>query len=184
MIGGGGALAAGWFAYQTIRSQREQIGEQQTFIAEQTRFMDDQRQNLELERAELRAVAEDRRWEQARKIKVESDETTGGNGASYWRVLVMNRAEAPLHTVDVRFGPHMPERVREWREDGRRGEEWLVPVHIIGAGRAALFFSEDFSETGVGSLCRPLVFFTDDNGARWSLDWYGKLEEVPADGAS
>lgn len=42
-VGGTGALAAAWYAYQTITSQRQQIGEQRDFIAEQTRFMDEQR---------------------------------------------------------------------------------------------------------------------------------------------
>ncbi|MGP4090744.1 hypothetical protein [Streptomyces sp. KR55] len=53
-IGGAGALGAAWFAYQTITSQRQQIGEQREFIAEQSRFMAEQKQNLELERVELR----------------------------------------------------------------------------------------------------------------------------------
>lgn len=67
-IGAVGALAAGWFAYQTITSQRQQIGEQQAFIAEQMRFMNEQRENLRLERLALEADADDRLRAQARQV--------------------------------------------------------------------------------------------------------------------
>lgn len=55
---------------ETITSQRQQIGEQQTFIAGQTRFMDEQRQNLELERgdcARLRRTGGGRMPERSRR---------------------------------------------------------------------------------------------------------------------
>ncbi|MFF9270440.1 hypothetical protein [Streptomyces rochei] len=188
-IGGAGALAAGWFAYQTIKSQRQQIDEQRAFIAEQTRFMDDQRQNLELERAELRAAAQDRRWAQARMVEVKTSSAGAGpygtGDPDHWRVIVANRTDAPLHDVEVRFGTaYRADAVAEWDLGrGRAGERRVAPVPLLGPGRALIFLSQGFPPAGLDSN-RPTVFFVDDSGVRWSHDWRGKLEEVPADGAS
>ncbi len=192
-IGGGGALAAGWFAYQTIKSQREQIGEQQAFIAEQTQFMDDQRRNLELERAELRAQAEERRVSQARQVLM-TFETAGesgrdryqnGTGYSRWDVRVANESTDPVHDVMVRFGDaYNAASAMEW--EGRRHPDRgrrPIPVALIAAGHSVTFESPNWSETTVDNR-RPSVLFTDSAGVRWRRDSYGKLEEVPADGAS
>ncbi|MFJ3214058.1 hypothetical protein [Streptomyces flaveolus] len=192
-VGGAGALAAGWFAYQTIRSQRQQIGEQRVFIAEQTRFMGEQRQNLELERAELRAAAEERRVSQARRIHMVfytwgssgEDMYGGSTGYSAWRVEVDNKSDEPLHDVTVRFGESYTAATAAEKEGlshpdrGRRP----VPVLLIAAGHTVIFDSPEWSEPSVDNN-RPAVLFTDGGGVRWRLDSYGKLEEVPADGAS
>ncbi|MGX1223154.1 hypothetical protein [Streptomyces ambofaciens] len=191
-IGGAGALAAGWFAYQTIKSQRQQIGEQQAFIVEQTRFMDDQRENLELERAELRAQAEERRVSQARQIHMDfhtwgysSEDVYGGSGYSAWRVEVGNRSDDPIHDVVVRFGETYSAasaRERQGSHHPDRGQR-SVPVELIPAGHTVVFESPHWEEPTVDNN-RPALLFTDDGGVRWRHDSYGKLEEVPADGAS
>lgn len=89
------AGGAAWFAYQTIKSQRQQIGEQRQFIAAQSA-------NLALERTELRAAAEDRKWSQARQIRMhhhEAGAATDGEantvGADHWVVTVQNASELP-----------------------------------------------------------------------------------------
>ncbi|NEC76470.1 hypothetical protein [Streptomyces rochei] len=191
-IGGAGALAAGWFAFQTIKSQRQQIGEQQAFIAEQTRFMDEQRQNLELERRELRAAAEDRRSAQARQVQMiprQAGATTDREGndvaADHWVVTVQNDSDAPVSDVDVRFGSaYLASEVYEVPASRRGPEERRPrPLHLLGAGRTARFYSQRWQPTTVHNN-RPTLLFTDSDGVRWSLDYYGKLEEAPADGAS
>ncbi|MFI5685888.1 hypothetical protein [Streptomyces sp. NPDC051636] len=57
------AAAAAGAAVWTMKSQRDQIREQRVFIGEQSATM-------ALERAELRAAAEDRRWAQARRVRM------------------------------------------------------------------------------------------------------------------
>jgi hypothetical protein len=196
-IGAGGAIGAAWFAYQTITSQRQQIGEQQEFIAEQTAFIADQRQNLELERAELRAAAEERRWAQARQIRMHQrmagfqDDGMGGltNEPDHWAVTVQNHSDAPVHQLEVRFGTaYTASDAWEWPafEPSQRGasvgDRLALPVYLVGPRRAVRFASQSWPPATVHNN-RPTVFFTDDSGARWSLDSYGKLEEAPTDGA-
>ncbi|MFJ8547143.1 hypothetical protein ACIRFH_35285 [Streptomyces sp. NPDC093586] len=190
-VGGAGALAAGWFAYQTIRSQRQQIGEQRVFIAEQTRFMGEQRQNLELERAELRAQAEERRRAQSRLIKMvfflygNGDSVSPDEPYTSWRVRVVNGSGEPIRDVLVRFGDAYnavsatDHEAANHPDRGRRP----VPVPEIAAGRTVDFASPDWPEATVDNN-RPALLFTDDGGVRWRLDSYGKLEEAPADRAS
>ncbi|MEU9271795.1 hypothetical protein AB0E04_41250 [Streptomyces sp. NPDC048251] len=91
IFAGGVAL----FAYQTIRSQQEQIGEQRVFIGEQSA-------TLALEREALRAAAEDRKWEQARHVIVSHDRL-GGAGVR-WLVDVSNVSNSPITDVRLRFG--------------------------------------------------------------------------------
>ncbi|MDX2807407.1 hypothetical protein [Streptomyces scabiei] len=191
-IGGAGAFAAGWFAYQTIRSQRQQIGEQRAFIAEQTRFMNDQRQNLELERAELRAVAEDRRWTHAKHILVQAKNTyvtLNGEPARKWRVTVVNSSDAPVTEIEVRFGTtHTAVSAYEWHvkpeQVGARqiGERLTLPLPVLGPGTAMRAFSESWQDD-TAILNRPTLFFTDSDSVRWSLDSYGKLTEASDGGA-
>lgn len=181
------AGGAAWFAYQTIKSQREQIREQRQFIAEQSA-------NLALERAELRAVADDRKWAQARQVVMQRAKFDRA-GVGFWRVTVHNFSNASVHGVEVRFGSaYLASEVYEWpinehpRDDGvpghpYRGERLMTPVHLLGPGRAVLFLSQHWPSVTAHNN-RPVVFFTDDSGVRWSLDTYGKLEEAPADGAS
>lgn len=192
-IGGAGALAAGWFAFQTIQSQRQQIGEQQAFIAEQTQFMDEQRQNLELERAELRAAAEYRKWSQARQVRMEAvkvPQVENGIPSAKWTVTVTNLSAIPVTNLEVRFGSaYVAAEVCEWVPEylgearGRRGGRLLHPAPILGPERAARFFSQEWPAATAHNN-RPVLLFTDAGGVRWRLDSYGKLEEVPADGMS
>lgn len=197
-IGAGGAIGAAWFAYQTITSQRQQIGEQQTFIAEQTRFMDEQRQNLELERAELRAVAEDRRWAQGRQVhmhqKMVGGQPDGAGGVTggpdHWAVTVQNTSDAPVHQLEVHFGTaYRASGAWEWPafDPNARlaggGDPLAIPVYLLGPGRAVRFSSQRWSPATVHNN-RPTLFFTDNDGVRWSLDHLGKLDEVPVDGTS
>ncbi|MEU9640918.1 hypothetical protein [Streptomyces sp. NPDC048188] len=188
-IGAGGALGAAWFAYQTITSQRQQIREQQAFIA-------DQSATLALERAELRAAAESRKWTQAQQVARvvrRHREPVGDQGAAYWQVVVNNATDAPIRDVQVRFGDaYVAAEVYEVKEQTllsphhiwqtQLGERWIVPVPLLGAGRVVQFHSQHLPGPAAHNN-RPAVLFTDDNGIRWQLDFYGKLEEVQA-GAS
>jgi hypothetical protein len=149
-------LAAAWYAYQTI--------------ADQTQFMAEQRQNLELERAELHAAAEDRRLAQARAVGIEDELSVGsGNEGSYRSVVVSNYSNAPIHNVEIRFGSaYVASEVFELvHRDGRklRGERWMTPLHLLGSDRSALFRSQNWPETTAYNN-RPMLHFTDDDGAR------------------
>jgi hypothetical protein len=179
-VGGAGALAAGWFAYQTIKSQREQIGEQRDFIREQSSFMDEQRQNLELERAELHAAAEERRWAQARKVKMESRQIpTSTGGIAQWAVEVRNDSDATIREVQVRFGTdYVAHEVYVALGSHALGLRLSSPA-LVGAGKAVEFRSPSWQESTVHNN-RPTVYFTDNDGVRWSHDWLGDLKELPA----
>ncbi|MFJ8992637.1 hypothetical protein ACIRQH_19850 [Streptomyces sp. NPDC102279] len=184
------AGAAAWFGYQTIKSQRQQIGEQRQFIGEQLRFMSEQQQNLSLERAELRAAAETRRWAQARQVRAWMrkaswrDQRGHPEGpADHWEVSVTNESEAPIHHVDIRFGTvyTSSEAFRNPpRRDPSRGERTIAPVPLVGARNVVAFVSQQWASAPLHNN-RPTLYFTDDAGTRWSLDSYGKLEEVAAD---
>lgn len=186
----GAAGAAVW----TLASQRAQIREQQEFIAEQTEFMAEQRQNLELERADLRAAAEDRRWAQARQVRM-MQQALGGDpdgsgglvgGPTHWAVTVQNGSDAPVYQLEVRFGSaYTASDAWEWPSydlvrRASAGDRLAIPVYLLGPRRAVRFSSQEWSPATVHNN-RPTLFFTDDNGARWSLNWQGKLEEVPAE---
>ncbi|MFC5217312.1 hypothetical protein [Streptomyces coerulescens] len=186
------AIAAGATLW-TLKSQRDQIGEQRTFIGEQTRFMDEQRQNLELERAELRAAAEDRRSAQARQVRMHAKKYGArldgtGQGATpddHWGVTVQNGSDASLHQLDVRFGDaHLASEVYEWPayELGNLraavGERLSRPVFLLGPRRAVRFVSQQWTGPTLHNN-RPTLYFTDDGGVRWSLDMQGDLAEAP-----
>lgn len=183
VFAGGAAL----FAYQTIKSQREQIGEQRVFIAEQS-------VNLELERAELRAAAKDRRKAQAQQIKVyhrkAGGEVTGVGTPTvddHWVVTVSNFSTSPIHDVEVRFGAaYLAAEIYAWpinahpRDRAVSARDRMVaPVALLGPDRAARFMSQTFSPATLHNS-KPSVAFTDDGGVRWRLDYFGKLEEAPA----
>ncbi|MFD7884079.1 hypothetical protein ACFV3N_16770 [Streptomyces bauhiniae] len=185
------AGAAALFAYQTITSQRQQIGEQQEFIAEQTRFMGEQQQNLEMERAELRAAAEDRRTAQAKGVDMHARKagaSTDGQGQAtpddHWVVTVVNDSDAPIRQVEVRFGDaYNSAEVYEWNkrwnpEAHVRGDTLMQLVDLIGPGRTVRFQSPHYSHQTVHNN-PPTLYFTDDGGARWALDSRGDLKETP-----
>ncbi|MFH9610435.1 hypothetical protein [Streptomyces sp. NPDC017448] len=173
VFAGGAALFAGL----TIRSQRQQIREQQHFIAEQS-------QNLALERAELHAAEETRRWAQAKQVTMifdtsgyrERDSAGSLIGYDRWRVKVANGSDEPVKDVKVRFGDtydaanavevesqHLP-------DSGRRG----VPVAVLGPQRTAVFESPRWQEATVDNN-RPVLQFTDAAGAVWRRDEHGVL---------
>ncbi|MEU2794129.1 hypothetical protein [Streptomyces sp. NPDC007100] len=182
------AGGAAWFAYQTIKSQRQQIAEQQRFIAEQST-------NLALERSELCAAAEDRKWAQARQIHMHHRQAgtindSEGNviGPDCWIVTVQNSSGSPVHRVDVRFGvAYLASEAYEIPPSAvhgpNPGEPRARPVHLLGAGRAVRFLSQRWSAATVHNN-RPCLIFTDDNGVRWEVDSYGKLEEAPEAGST
>ncbi|WP_030024916.1 hypothetical protein [Streptomyces monomycini] len=180
LFAGGAAL----FAYQTIRSQRRQISEQQDFIAEQSATM-------ALERAALRAAAEDRRRAQARRVRlhcrlhasrVTQDEE--GNPVyieDCWRVVIHNDSEESIRCLTARFGegyvaiaahqlPPSLQRVDD-------GERLPIPVPVLGPGRRCVLYSSRMS-TATLENSRPTLFFTDAGGVQWRLDDHEDLAEV------
>ncbi|MEU2780550.1 hypothetical protein [Streptomyces sp. NPDC007110] len=172
----GAAAAAVW----TLASQRVQIREQRQFIAEQA-------QNLSLERAELRAAAEDRRWSQARQVLMQGLQLSHGSGGQFWKVQVVNRSDAPIRDLHVRFGDaYLPSETHEVRTAASNllrsviGETWSHPLHSLGAGRAVIFDSQAF-QPHTAHNSRPSLKFTDDNGIRWKLDHHGVLTESSDD---
>lgn len=185
------AIAAGATLW-TLKSQRDQIGEQRTFIGEQRTFMAEQSATLTLERAELQAVAEDRKWAQARGVgmdqRMDGGEPDGHGGLTgepdHWTVTVQNRSGAPVHQLEVRFGTaYLAAEAYEWPEfwaggSGPAGGRLPLPVFLLGPDRAVQFISQTWSSTTVHNN-RPTLSFTDDNGVRWTLDSYGKLDEAP-----
>ncbi|MFC7906456.1 hypothetical protein [Streptomyces nigra] len=172
----GAAGAAVW----TLASQRVQIREQREFIAEQA-------QNLTLERAELRAAAEGRKWSQARQVSMEDERLSDGGGGEFWMVQVFNGSDAPIRDLHVRFGDaYLPSETHEVREVGIDplqsviGETWVHPLHSLGAGRAVRFTSQAF-QPHTAHNSRPSLKFTDDNGIRWAVDHLGVLAEASDD---
>ncbi|CAL9515302.1 hypothetical protein [Streptomyces sp. enrichment culture] len=183
-IAGTFAAAAAYYARGTLKSQQKQIAEQRQFIAEQSA-------TLALERAELRAAAEDRKWAQARQVAMhhrKGASLVAGEGTvvdDHWVVTVHNTSDAPVRGVEVRFGTaYLASEVYELAPTAvhnlgaQVGDRLGMPVHLLGPGRAARFLSQQWSEATVHNN-RPVLFFTDDNGLRWQLDSYGKLEEAP-----
>lgn len=178
------AIAAGATVW-TLKSQRDQIDEQRAFIGEQSA-------TLALEREALRAAAEDRRWGQARQVQMhhhKSGSTTDNEGNAvgddHWIVTVRNGSDAPVRDIEVRFGTaYVAAEVYELAPTAthnlgaQRGDRLVTPVHLLGPGRAVRFWSQRWPEASVHNN-RPSMTFTDDSGVRWSLDSYGKLEEVP-----
>ncbi|MFF7123812.1 hypothetical protein [Streptomyces sp. NPDC008240] len=175
------AVAAGATLW-TLKSQRDQIAEQRVFIAEQS-------ETLELERAELRALAAERRARQARQITMRPQ--LGGDrgprtaldleleGYDRWHVDINNASDEPIRDVLVRFGDAYNARLAvileavEMPENGRRP----VPVHTVGAGHTARFESPSWGSQATVDNNRPVVSFTDAAGNRWTLDEHGELRE-------
>ncbi|WP_158685064.1 hypothetical protein [Streptomyces sp. LaPpAH-108] len=177
------AGAAAWFAYQTIKSQRQQIREQQAFIAEQST-------NLRLERTALEAAQQERRSAQASLLDLPV-ETVGsdllprdryGNrvGRDTFWATVHNRSREPVHQVTIRFGTTQ----RAVKYCVREVEGWLTTnweeaatLPVLGGGRKVTFASPPLSE-GALNTERPVAFFTDQGGVRWRLNEHGDLREA------
>lgn len=171
------AGGAAWFAYLTIRSQRKQIEEQRVFIGEQSA-------NLTLERAELRAALETRRWAQAKRVFM-TCETRGSSGVDddgdeygfdRWSVVVTNDSDETVTEVLVRFGDTynaasaVEVDALDLPDQGRRS----LPVSVIGPGRQVRFESSRWPEATVHNN-RPTAWFSDAAGVTWVLDYDGVL---------
>lgn len=182
------AAAAAGAAVWTLASQRNQINEQRIFIAEQRALIGEQTATMEMERAELRAAAEDRRVAQARRVRMvarKAGATTDEQGAAvpdnYWVVEVRNDSDASLRDVEVRFGSayNSAESYEWWpeqpRPEDRRGRSLMQLVELVGPGRIVRFLSQRYSPATVHNH-PPVLFFSDENGARWALDARGDLQ--------
>ncbi|MGQ5606173.1 hypothetical protein [Streptomyces sp. EKS3.2] len=176
------AASAAGAAVWTLASQRAQIREQRHFIGEQA-------QNLALEREELRAAAAARREAQAKQVYMHARmsgsewDDDGEVVPDQWIVSVMNRSDAPLHGLELRFGSaYLASDVQEIPptalHSSNPGERRSLPVDLLGPGRALRFQSQQWSRTVVHNN-KPTLSFTDEAGVRWTLDWQGKLEEAP-----
>ncbi|MEU7428382.1 hypothetical protein [Streptomyces sp. NPDC040750] len=170
-----GGLFAGVAAYgamATLRSQKRQIKEQRQFIADQSSV-------LELQRHELSAVKEGRRWEQARKV---SCGYAASRGNEIQWLSVANRSSAPVYGVNVLWGGrHVNStKVVVSRFTGGRTPA-TSPVECLNSLEEALF------KPPTGGI-RADIYFTDDAGQRWHMDAAGGLvsatqdEGMPRDG--
>ncbi|MFF8412840.1 hypothetical protein [Streptomyces omiyaensis] len=166
----------------TLRSQQRQLREQQQFIGEQS-------QNLQLERAELLAAAEDRRTAQARKANMVFNVVGEGNDGSgrptaydHWGVYFQNGSDEAFFNVTVRFGDAylaasvVEQSAMEHPDHGRR----TLPVDQLGAHRALTFESPRWPEATVDNNY-PTAYFTDASGQRWKLDRHMTLTPQPDD---
>ncbi|MZE51870.1 hypothetical protein GTY86_11290 [Streptomyces sp. SID5770] len=186
------AGGAAWFAGSTWLGQRKQLAllraqveEQSEFIGEQRVLIREQSQNIQLERTELRAQAEDRRYAQARAVEMAAEWASAGTTAygpaasDHWEVTVRNRSAEPLRDVTVRFGDaYLPVGAALLDEEVNSYQpNTPVPVPLIGPRRVFRF------DSARGSVAienaRPVLFFTDNAGVRWQLDEYGELSEAP-----
>ena len=164
------AAIAAVFAGLTLRSQSKQIGDQQKFIEEQST-------NLQLERAELRAQADDRRRQQARNVEMRSLLQAHGGGmygdlTEDWIVEVINRSSEPIRDVTMQCGEDV-EAVRGSMDS----DLTAVPLTTIGGGDRARLMTEQYPP-GELEPKRPVLLFTDNAGVRWRLDEQGDLSEV------
>ncbi|MFE1925816.1 hypothetical protein ACFW91_24995 [Streptomyces asoensis] len=172
------AIAAGATLW-TLKSQRDQIGEQRRFIGEQSA-------TLALERAELRAAAEERRTSQARQVTMKTDEaTTGSEGRLYWLVDVVNHSDTAIRDVQVRFGTaHTAASAHSVRMQGdlplqtQLGLPREQPVHTLGPGQVVQFRSPHWTPPTCDSN-PPSLSFTDADGVRWTRSYHGALVEGP-----
>ncbi|MDX2709223.1 hypothetical protein PV350_41245 [Streptomyces sp. PA03-6a] len=182
-LGGVFAAGAAVAAFWTLASQRRQISEQQDFIAEQSATMS-------MERAELAALASERRWAQARKVRMKPGQGDGHDTESIparlrpdrWMVDVENGSHAPIHDVRVRFGgAYEAAEVTDVAADrvSNDGGRQSSPVPLIGPGRTFRFDSPVWALRDVINSNPPHMFFTDDAGVRWHLSYGGKLEQHP-----
>ncbi|WP_406445005.1 hypothetical protein OHB14_38715 [Streptomyces sp. NBC_01613] len=177
------AAAAAVGAIWTLKSQRDQIDEQRRFIAEQS-------ENLSLEREQLRAIAKERKWAQALRVRMKhsrlgpaSTGQLGDQANEYrWRVVLWNSSDKPLRNVTVRFGDSYTAQTAHEVDETNvypSGEPLGVPVDLIGPA-VTFEFSSPRMPRPKFDRSRPHAYFTDAADAQWHLDERGKLEEVRA----
>ncbi|WP_262702241.1 MULTISPECIES: hypothetical protein [Streptomyces] len=171
-VGTGFAALAAGAAVWTLASQRRQIGEQREFIAEQSA-------NLALEREELRAAAEERRWGQARQIVLNAVVTKGESGltataTAVWVALVRNASSVSIRNVEMRFGGESPAQTTQEKP------AYEVDIgHDVTIATGALYSFE--STRGDDEYLRqhpPVMHFEDVHGRRWQLDRFGALTDL------
>ncbi|MFD7403329.1 hypothetical protein ACFV7R_11780 [Streptomyces sp. NPDC059866] len=159
------AAAAIW----TLKSQRDQIDEQRRFIEEQSA-------NLQLERAELIAVAQERKEAQARRVRMELTRPY---------LSVVNGSEGPIRDVVCHFGDEVRRTAYVSRDQSPEAQLQALlrgeldggdpPVEVLGSGQGAAFARPD---TVVGLIA---VSFVDEAGVRWNLDELGALTQNTGD---
>uniref|UniRef100_UPI003516A00A hypothetical protein n=1 Tax=Streptomyces calvus TaxID=67282 RepID=UPI003516A00A len=190
-VAGAFAAAAAFYARGTLRSQQKQIEEQRHFIEQQS-------MNLALEREALQAAADERKRAQASAVRMAVREVSspntpsdGAGGRVHWDALaadVVNESNEPVHDVVVRFGGQdaigakqgVRQRFAGGQLTGRwegTGDELHPPVTLLGATGCLIFASGAIGREQLETE-RPVVFFTDNAGVRWSLDEHGSLQEV------
>lgn len=191
-VAGAFAAAAAYYARGTLRSQQKQIEEQRHFIEQQS-------MNLALEREALQAAADERKRAQASAVQMTVREVSGpeapsdGAGGRLSRDAlaadIINGSNEPVRDVLVRFGQQEAASAMEGVEQrfgtGHRTGRWVgtgdplqAPVALLGAGGACLIFGSGSIGEERMKTDRPVVFFTDSAGVRWSLDEHGSLNEV------
>lgn len=161
------AMAAG-AAMWTLKSQRDQIGEQRVFIAEQRSLIAEQSATLTLERAALVNAAADRRRAQAEEIVWEQ------HG---WALVLTNHSRGPI--TDVRL--QHPSRVLDTGSvEHTAASTNGIMLHPVAEPYPVLGSGQQLGCTRPERSPDPVVaMFTDVEGVRWRLDEHGKLDEVP-----
>ncbi|GGV45602.1 hypothetical protein GCM10010495_73940 [Kitasatospora herbaricolor] len=168
------AAAAAAAAVWTLKSQRDQIGEQRDFIGQQATV-------LELQRGQLLAQAKDRRIDQARRISIRAEKASPGNTAygpaepDHWQVFILNNSGAPIRDVNVKYGSAYLST--DAQETGSGGRRLSVPDALIGPGRTAKFLSSNLPGAALQNN-RPVAYFTDEAGIQWKLEESGETTEV------
>ena len=165
------AAAAAGAAVWTLKSQRDQIGEQRVFIAEQRALIAEQSSTLALERAELIHTAEERRRAQAESIAW----TTEG-----WCLILTDHSSAPITDLWFEYSGTRPYEAGKVDRRPRVNQYGLFiapqsqPLPVLGSGRECGCQRPD-----PASADPVVVTFTDEAGVHWRLDEHGKLDEVP-----
>jgi hypothetical protein len=165
------AAAAAAFTFITLRSQRQQLGEQRTFIGEQL-------VNLQAERDALAAAARDRRSAQARQVTLRTRLVIGPDGPDaggcYLQAVVSNGSDRPITDVDVEFGDLTADQVQATRVPDHR----IVDVPCgIGPRQAYQFASKGSSMDHVEEI-DVISVFTDASGVAWRLTEDNFLSEI------
>lgn len=178
-VAGAFAAAAAFYTRGMLKSQRQQINEQRQFIAEQAT-------NLEMERAEFRTQAAERRRAQAAQVRMEPKPMQNRHGENlpwteWWMVLIRNQSSEPVHNVVVRFGEsHVALGSYHGNDHMARKESLGMPLPVL-AREGTAWFKSASSTDGSMPNAHPAVYFTDNEGVRWKLDRYGDLSEAPSD---
>ncbi|MFF8989684.1 hypothetical protein ACF09H_06960 [Streptomyces sp. NPDC014983] len=87
-----------------------------------------------------------------------------------------NDSDAPVQQVEVRFGvAYNSSEAHEVLGNGMPDDRLAQLVDLIGPHQAVRFVSQRYSSAAVHNN-PPVLFFSDENGARWALDRRGDLK--------